>query len=179
MKKLLFILFLPLLASAEHHRGHALMHLDSAQSKLDKVTNHLNAMPICANWTADQLVSLGQIHTYLDFADERLEIARAALNDVGNLDALETARRAMQQPVPAPSVESSAVRTALYVETLTARLIPNSCPESTSSLQQIVTQASFVWGFFDFAAWHINDAIREEIYQDPIFICSGPGNHCE
>lgn len=92
-----------------------------------------------------------------------------------NVD-LDLARRAMTQPANGGGQSMTAIMAATLQH---AKRQIGYCEAGDVYLRNIHTRISTIWGILDQVAWHIDDAIREEIYQDPEFICSGPHNHCE
>lgn len=178
MKKIASILFvlvflLPVSSYAEHHRGHSVMQLDVAIQYLgytlaiaernrdnpatpEKAAFHLNKYIIYAGKYRDRILA-----------------ARELLVSGGDL---EDIRRLVSAPGMGGQLES-----ADYGLAATVSILGAATREGADSYQMsaILTRHSKAAQFLGWGHWHVIDAIREEVYKDPTFICSGPNNHCE
>jgi hypothetical protein len=173
MKKfVLVLLFLPMLAMAEHHRGHALDNIEPMYVHFTQLQKHLNIFQISCTLDADAQASVDVIFLYTDKMVSDLGNAENAIN-AGLLD---DARRVLTQPNNDGAL-SVAVRMTGIVQR--ARMLIDTCPEHNDSIARVLARMSWAWSLLDKAIWHVHDAVREEIYFDPEFICSGPNNHCE
>lgn len=172
MKKIiLLILLLPVTAIAGHHRGHALDNIETIHVHFNQLLKHLAIYEdSCTLAEADQK-SVDVIFAYTDSMIIQLDNVANAIN-AGSLD---DARRILFQPNNEGKI-SIAKRLSGLVHR--GRMLIDACPEENWRLASINARMSWAWQHLDFAIWHIHDAIREEIYSDPEFICSGSNNHC-
>jgi hypothetical protein len=104
----------------------------------------------------------------------RIIAARELLATGGDLD---TARRLINSPGPPNELESS-LWGMWGIQSIWTVLVREDLKNyqrwrGVNTLERKATQS------INWALWHINDGIREEIYFDPTFICSGPNNGCE
>ena len=176
----LLLTLLSVTAVAEHHRGHALMNLAESVRLLNKAQNNAAALKVCPQYSTFQLRSLDGVPRYLNETQKVLEAARLAILD-GRLD---DARFQLMQPVEQRFLEdgtpaSSASRWLLSAGANYKWLVDDACTGNEYNLSSIIYNVAKAWFFVDLANWHVQDAIREEIYHDPVFICAGPNNHCE
>lgn len=157
----------PLLANADHHRSHAVMHIDDSLRFLD-------AALVMAERDRNAATGLEVFHLnkYLIYAGkyrDRIVSARELLVTGGNIDDV---RRLISAPGFGGESES-----ADYGLAATTSILAAAAREG-ADIDLILTRHSKAAQSFGWAHWHVIDAIREEIYEDPVFICSGPGNHC-
>lgn len=176
MKKLfLMLLFLiPAASYASHHRGHAIGFADQVVLHLNQMDKQLAAF-VNAGCQFDDAnnVDIDVLFRYSGFIKDAIQSAKAVLeNPVGDLD---VARRILNRP---NSDLPYAVVTRLRGMNIRARNLVGSCPNADIRLRAVFQRITLAWEAADGTIWHINDAIREEIYQDPVFVCSGPNNHC-
>lgn len=162
-------------AFAEHHRGHALMHLETAKNHLD--TSILFASIIEAN-ESETDANRNFARRYVIYAQKyikRMDQAKVILEDPnGDLD---EARRKITSP--GFGTELDAVDWGMGTIEGIAMLMVNEDITNYLPLRKVFDQERRAGQSVNFVNWHIQDAIREEVYQDPVFICSGPNNHCE
>ncbi len=180
MKKLfLLLLLLPFAASAEHHRGHALGFIDTIDVNIaimESKTSQYVAAAAAAGcvFTDSEQQSIDVLFRYGKAVHDHQQIVRDILNDpLGNLD---DARRKMNQPNGDNPVSVAVLINGLMHR---HRSLAQVCPAGDFYLNQVEQRLTIAWTNVDRAIWHITDAIREEVYADPEFICSGPNNHCE
>lgn len=173
MRTIIALLFLlPVTVFASHHREHAAWRLD-----------YIGRFITDTIWQADSYASV----CALDAASERnIHVVRSYMVKMeryapewakkirDNVD-LDLARRGVSQPANGGGQSMVAIMAATLQH---AKRQIGYCEDGDLYLQNIMTRISTIWGMLDQVAWHIDDAIREEVYHDPEFICSGPGNHC-
>jgi len=174
MKKIILLaLFLPLTAIAEHHRGHSLDLLNRVDNSLALVENYLT------EYLEDAEVSAYEDYLIMHSLRYRIGLVRnknAAIKTIlespsGDLD---HARIIVQQPDYAASTGSIAKFFFGFDATWEQVSYWDDADDDIVGRQ--LAYSSFTYTRL---AWHINDAIREEVYGDPIFICAGTNNHCE
>ena len=186
MRKIFVILLLVAIpAHADHHRSHAIDFLLAAADELaivqQEISRYTNSYePGDALFYTDARVhsQLQNIDNALDSIGTQISVALAHLADPRDAS-LDLARRSLTQPTT--SGEKSAVMQA-WIVIYTNNVIRNNTEPGTSkgsNMLGVVGHGSVMWRHLDEAVWHVNDAIREEIYDDPVFICAGPNNHCE
>lgn len=197
MKRLFIILALlvcgPVLA--EHHRGHALGYLEQIAPKVEiveqwSVAFASQAVPTTHEW---QLVyeGPGEVSGIFPGNIEGIKIraqqAIAALSgefhpmcyqlglEPGPGQDLECARRFINQPNNHIGVRSllQFCTSAMYGQTIFA-LWDEGCDStgqwcSDENQSILLGHVNMIWAAAQQAAWHINDAIREETYGDPDF----------
>ena len=119
---------------------------------------------------------ISHANKYIIYANKylnRLDAARTQLLTGGDLDEI---RRLINSPGSTGELESglwgfSSVD-SIWESLVSAELTNYTRFRGVHTLSRKAHQSA------NWALWHVNDGIREEIYQDPIFICSGPNNHC-
>lgn len=169
-----FLCLFALQADASHHRKHAADRMDFASNRYVRhiITSTNRYRSVCElDEVSERNISV--VEGYSEKLLVYLPQWRKRLLDNGNLDDV---RRAMSQPAIGGGQSILAILAATIQH---AKRQIGYCPAGSQHLQNIITRAVSAWGLLDQAAWHIGDAIREEIYQDPAFICAGPNNHCE
>lgn len=171
--KVLALLALSLTAHAEHHRGHAIMHMDNSLRFLDAAMTIAQAARDNTETSALAAQNLDKYLIYAGKYHNRIAAAKDVLASGGDL---EEARRLVSAPGVEPELESADYGLAATVSIL-AVAVREGANDQQMSL--ILTRHSKAAQFFGWAHWHVIDAIREEVYADPVFICSGSGNHCE
>ena len=187
------LLLLAVTAQAGHHRGHAIEFLDSAEVALTnaewKFYKAFEKAP--RDFTPEQIETIRVIRVYTDSAKQDLSDARILISDplVNNgtfglsvngkkclnesthiSPALDCARRMITQPRPANVGRWGAYRRFFVIM---GRLIyvrdwyTDQGWTDTIRAYQVFTRN--VQQNLDFVNWHIQDAIREEVYADPNF----------
>lgn len=165
----LVLLALSFVAQAEHHRGHALDLLRRADNSLSIVENYLTKYLSEAE-AGDYLV-MHSLRYRIGLVRSKNETIKAILEDPnGDLDA---ARIMVQQPDYAASTGSIA---KFYFGFDASWELVSYWDDTDGDI--VGRQLAYSGFTYTRIAWHINDAIREEIYNDPVFTCSGDGNHC-
>lgn len=176
MKKYIFAAFTILFsfaANASHHRGHAIGFADSVIFNLNLMEKRLDNYVAICTLTPAQETSVEVLYRYSGFVKDSLTLTIGILNNQsGDLD---DARRRVNRPNQSPPNSVSNLMLGLAHR---ARMLVTACPEGNGYLAGVIQRISLAWEAVDLTIWHINDAIREEIYQDPNFVCSGPNNHC-
>jgi hypothetical protein len=178
MKLLLLLLLLPVASLAEHHRGHILDFLGSAEWNNAQAKSSLQQFgekSVC-NLDSQQAFRLDVAVLYSDLlADNLAEIERLLLQPVVDLDQV---RRMNDQPVKNETTTTSSVKRIHGIMFIIHSLM-GACQKGDVYLRQAMNFNMEAWRSADLMNWHIQDAIREEVYGDAAFICSGPDNHCE
>lgn len=169
----LVLLALSVTAQAEHHRGHALAFLDEVDVHNGQLQKHLDSYESVCKLSGEDKLSLDVLFRYSGALFDSVSRARDILVDrSGDLD---LARRELSRPnSEAPNAANVLVSGLMH----RARLLVGVCRKGDKYLPAIIQRITLAWVEIDHATWHVNDAIREEIYGDPEFICSGPNNHC-
>ena len=166
MKRLFSVLVVLLLTSpalAEHHRGHAVVHLDNGCKQLRFARANLD------NWEASlqnpdpNFFARTRLNLELTITDCE-EVAELLMNPDTDLEVI---RRRLTQPTADPSFSASmTVFLALYEIAFTTVGSEGANYDQFHRLNRRMQQG---WFDIDLAAWHVIDAIREEIYDDPEF----------
>ena len=159
----MILLLIASVVQAEHHRGHAVTHMDDSLRFLDA------ALVIAENNRDDPATpeqASYHLNKYLIYAGKyrnRIEAARELLLTGGNL---EDIRRLVSAPGFGAEKES-----ADYGIAITVSILAVAVREGGNSFQMsmILTRHSKADQFLGWAHWHVIDAVREEIYQDPEF----------
>ncbi len=171
MKKLLaLILFLPMLANAQHHRLQAIDALEIAKIRFLLVPNQIVRFETCCDpLTASQLKQAERLFHYVDIGVKNLQSAIDILNDPSG--DLNVARRFINDP-KVPGNNKGSMSGTLYALQSNMQKLMNMGPydaERTKIAVSMDAQMRIAWRFRDGGLWHINDAIREEVYNDPDF----------
>ena len=175
-KFLLVLLLLPLVVNADHHRGHTLGFIDKVEFHADQAVKWTNTYVSwaensgCSFSPADQQ-SIEVLFRYTGFIKDNMAVVRGLVEN-GELD---EARRKVTRPNSQPPNSADTLMEGLVHR---VRSLMTSCPGANVALGQVLKRFAHMWTNIDRVNWHIQDAIREEIYFDPEFICSGPNNHC-
>lgn len=157
---------------AEHHRQHATQFLNQASNALadaqtqlaiyaeefDSSTASVISPTIIRGWIRAAEIGLAN-------AGELIVDSIDILNDPeGGIAALDITRRLINAP------NEQRPYTLLfwyqYSETYLAGVARDNSRDVLGYALRNITEA---WKFTDLALWHVNDAIREEIYNDPAF----------
>ncbi|GAG41102.1 unnamed protein product, partial [marine sediment metagenome] len=158
------LLFLPMLASAEHHRGHAIAHLDGAINWLD---SSIGLAALYRDNNADTELQVKRANKYVIYATKyrnRMSDALSLLSSGGDLDEV---RRLMNAP-GIPGKRESALWGVTQIVAIINTMITEDAP-NLARLKGVLRLQTKSAGLAGYALWHVNDAIREEIYQDPEF----------
>ena len=233
MKFLIFLfLIFTATAQAEHHRGHAVMHLDNAILRMSqsidfaKSYRDLDAAGLLpADQRAEYKSILGlydkkipcpyiglvrpdghciaafvgekrKLYPRADFPEwnvaydhmfhankydiygskylDRIKKARAGL---ANGEDLDVTRRLLNAPGMNGQLDSG-VWGIIQTQSSAQALVRDDSP-NLRKVAKILSLNRVAAGTVTWAIWHNTDAIREEIYLDRAFICSGPNNHCQ
>ncbi len=159
---LLVVLPLASPALAEHHRGHAIIHLDNSCAQL-------KATRLALTRFEDSLENprtgfFSRVRLNLELAIEDCEEVAFLLQDGEDLDVI---RRRLTQPTGAnPKSTVRALFFALYEVAFT---VVGSDGADYDQFHRAIRRLSHGWSHADLAIWHVTDAIREEIYDDPDF----------
>ena len=176
MKKLFFLLCLfPMLASAEHHRGHAIGHAEAVKIHLNAVASMLAQFKACCSpLTEDQQAKADHLDHYIVAQNRRFDSVLTQLEDtLTPASQLEAIRRQLNDPNMPANNSASASATWYAMQSSAHRLIqaaPNGYGTDRMLYLYILEQhLTNGWKRSDATLWHINDAIREEIYLNPEF----------
>lgn len=175
MRYIIGLVFLALsfAAQAGHHRGHAVGFLDQVDLHNGQFQKWVTLYANSCRFSAEDQTSIDVLFRYSGFLTDGVAAERAILQDPnGDLD--DVRRRINQPNHERPNSSVTIVSGLLH----RARMLIPSCPAGNAYLRNAIFRITLMWINIDRAAWHVNDAIREEVYKDPEFICSGPGNHC-
>lgn len=176
MKKIvLLLIFVMPAAFAEHHRGHALDRLSLAASELETARDAFERYAEATVFTPIEQKNADSVLRYIKVALFTINDAELVLSCMcGDLD---EARRLTNQPSGEGAL--SALRRVFFIPFLANETISPLHPQALDDYRDFTQSTVRAWNFLDEAAWHVNDAIREEIYKDEAFICAGPNNHCQ
>lgn len=155
------LLILSMPAYGSHHREHATSFIDPMFVHFAQLKKNLSKYEGECGASKDTDV----IFSYTERMEFDLINARALVVS-GNLD---VARRILTQPNISGQQSIAKRMVGLLQRAKNLRCGDNS---------PILARIALAWQSLDEAIWHVNDAIREEVYSDPEFICSGPNNHC-
>ena len=146
---LTLLLLLPMLASADHHRAHAINHLNDANRMLRSTLVH-----------ADTLGS-SKLRIYTQKYINQVDAAIAALHDPDS--DLDNIRRFVNHPNTGESVANG----MSSIRAIAITLVVDG--NNLLAVRLLLSRQNKAWFSVDRAIWHIQDAIREEIYLDPEF----------
>lgn len=176
MKKIILLaLLMPIAASAGHHRGHAAGFLDGM------VNGFHFEIAIWQMGQVDQLCELDatqqrNLDVVIGYSQKMIDWLPGFRDNILTGD-LDIARRQWSQPDSSggQSVQHLLASTMHHLRQLTYQC------EGTADIHVsgAIARITWAWSLAEYVNWHIIDAIREEVYEDPDFICSGEGNHCE
>lgn len=185
MRKIVIVLLtlIPLQVFAEHHRGHAIIRLEDAvehlQISLDAADTIQTSLCAFDTWPdARQTKWTGTVKNYIQISIDKSENARALLQ-VPVVD-LDFVRRELTHPnndTPQSVIRRLKV-VLINLGTIQQGMFTED-PDCVTYFRTVRMKVIKAWELIDQAVWHVHDAVREEIYGDPEFICSGPNNHCE
>lgn len=182
MNKIIFlILLLPSLVSAEHHRTHAANHLIKTAGYLESAAIKLQQYSDAIDYSS--VSEADSVAKYIRQAKARINELRVTnsralekLQDPSTVpENLETIRLLLNSPNSKAGMGYQFESTANKLRSVSLHFRVEPFDKS-SAVIYLLLHAWREWGA---AVWHVTDAIREEVYLDPVFICSGPGNHCE
>ena len=169
MRALLLLLLLPALAGAGHHRGHAIGFLVDASDEIAAAQVQL-ALFSAQLEVADSSRDEATLRSFIQQAEVKLALASEQLVDsLDNLsepdtDRLKITRRILNAPNDTtPTSMSGNLQAAMQYMAGTAGAEP------AANRGYAMRALSLAWKLTDRAAWHVDDAIREEIYLDPEF----------
>lgn len=154
-----------------HHRQHAIEFLDKANTNLKDAQIFFSVfsseVQLSALSVEEQAKKRGEISTaQVEMIEASAAIAHVlAIMKDPNTSVLDEVRGIINSPredLTNKSVLFRLGRTFFYVS-----LFIESQP--VAKIPHVVRNLADAWENVDFALWHINDAIREEVYQDPNF----------
>ncbi len=149
-------------ASAEHHRDHAIVHLDNACEQLGFVEISLNRWEVSVDGANPGFFT--RMRYALRNALRDCEEVADMLEDGEDLDII---RRRLSQPTE--SSPTSTVGTLFFALYGIAWTVVDTEDADYDSFHRLLRRLEHGWRNVDLAIWHVNDAIREEIYDDPDF----------
>ncbi len=156
-----FIWASPVLAG--HHRGHAVDHLDHGCKQLRFARTNLNS------WEASLLNPdanfFARTRNNLELTIKECEEVAELLMDTN--EDLDVIRRRLNQPTVNPSFSAS--RTIFFALYEIAFTIVGTQGADYDQFHRLNRRMQQGWADIDLAIWHVVDAIREEIYNDPDF----------
>lgn len=177
MKKLLLVLLLVApLAQAEHHRGHAIKQLEGFILFAGQIDDRARGYARNCHLNNADAASVDVILNYSSAALNRGTLALNMLYDP--LADLDEILLLLNQPAD-NTTPMSATKRISGVLIRSRMLLPNACQDGLKFIARMQQSIEFSWRFLDRAIWHVNDAIREEVYRDHLLVCAGPNNHCE
>ncbi len=149
-------------ATAGHHRGHAVVHLDNSCAQLKAARLPLDRFE---DSLADPRTGFfSRTRLNLELAIEDCEEVAFLLQDGEDLDII---RRRLTQPTGAnPKSTVRALFFALYEVAFT---VVGTDGADLDSFHRAIRRLVHGWSHADLATWHVIDAIREETYDDPAF----------
>ena len=148
-----------------HHRDHALAHIATASNHLE------NAQNLLATYVASA-GSSGDPHGFHQTFQRNLAGAWDDLVDVAILlgdpaKSLDLARRKLTRPAIAGS--PATINHMKYMVNFLSQITESATDGDRMALMDCMRNVSQSWEFVNMATWHINDGIREEIYNDSAF----------
>ena len=171
---LIAVLLFSVHANANHHRGHAVALLDQAEGFLLEAQANMEGFgegydlapwyeDAINGWKANIVIALDRVRSIRD--------------DLPEGDLIEI-RRDLNQPKYYSS-DVSLIRIASGLSTPLGDLVPAILKKDPlRQLRLAIKNVAQARLHISLATWHVQDAINEEVYLDPAFICSGPGRHC-
>lgn len=168
MRVSLFFVFLLLSfsASAEHHRDHVSMHLADGHRFLSASINSAYSMKKYEALSDKELKTVNKFILYAEKYLRRLESAQVlAATPASDLDELRAKLNAPGNPAGVFDSVAWGINTVTSIWIL---LIDYESPNLTR-VRLTIGYLRKANAFVDMASWHVQDAIREEIYGDPAF----------
>ena len=149
-------------ASASHHRGHAVVHLENALAQL--VSTRLSL----ERWE-DSLANpdpgfFARTRYNFEAAITDCEEVIVLLQDGVDLDIIR--RRLTKPTISSPEATVNSLFFSLYEIAFTP---VGSDGSDYDQIHRVLRRLTHGWRNVDMAIWHVIDAIREEVYDDPDF----------
>ena len=161
-------------ANATHHRGHAVERLNGVVSNLTvsvKFAENLYNNPAMSD--SDRF----HINKYILYTNKYINLTNKAIDQLNDPRIpLDEIRNLLNAPGVPGNMEAVDWGTKVASDII-INLIYDGFPDPFR-VKKIISLSNKAAGFAAWANWHIQDGIREEVYLDQVFICSGPGNHC-
>lgn len=149
-------------AAAFHHRGHAVVHLENAIVQL--VSARLN-LGRWENSLANPDPSFFSSTRFnLEAAIMDCEEAIALLQDGADLDIIR--RRLTKPTISSPEATVNSLFFTLYEVAFT---VVGTDGANYDQFHRVIRRLTHGWRNVDMAIWHVQDATREEVYNDPAF----------
>lgn len=156
-----------------HHRGHAAQALSKAAIQLESGHQHYITWTESVTIPASRGIHHRQIIGFFIQTAADLTEATALLQDEtpGKLD---EARRLLSEPNRSvrPMGTTRKLRQLLYYLGFVIPLVELGDSSNNESLKRVLVNVATLWLELDYALWHIQDATREEVYNDPAFSAS-------
>lgn len=156
---------------AHHHRGHALYFMERFHAQIDLTRNYLTSFearnehimtPEQKNAVRDALSRINQSQAQARNVEQNLRDC--------DTDLVQLRRKvnspSMSGPLSTPHSVLKQLKNANYAMGKIEDLAEKAAHERT---------AAAAWELMDNVLWHINDAIKEEIYEDDAFFGHEPG----
>lgn len=171
----LLLLAVSLNAGAEHHRGHVVASLEKVSAGIVAVSTKVaafNAQTSISHLSQaqqDQVTgSIAIVISRCDTIQSDIVDMLVLLNDASlPVDALNDVRDIINSPNTSSASTLREFNTIML--NLQVLIVNYDELEPVTLLGGAMYYLNHAWKDTDFAAWHVNDAIREEIYNDPDF----------
>ena len=153
-----------------HHRDHALGHINSASNHLEftqvKYARFLSSTTITNPPDVSHQEFLQRVVAVFD---DLVEVSIMLGDPSSNLD---KARRKLTRANIAGS--QATINHLKYATNWLATVAEVEVGGNRAELGGAMRDLSQCWEFVDMAIWHVNDGIREEVYNDPAFSEASP-----
>jgi len=156
---IVWILFIPMIASAGHHRLQAINNIANAKVQTNIAMNEMVGYASGCEFNSTQQTSIDVFFRYLSRSIDSMDKSITMLG-LTNSD-LDKVRRKLNEPGTdagpgkiSISVQFSGVLTRI-------RRLIGACPAQDNQLRKILQRLSNAWAQIDRAIWHVNDARTE------------------
>jgi len=157
------LLLLSVTAQAGHHRDHISERIDRVNISLDAIEQYLALYVATERLTPEETHLVENIGLFTDYMQAQGEYAQFLLAlPFVPVDTIRPFFSQKKPEVDPPSLSYWLAVTLFYLSLLN-ETTPNT--NVTSSIHQVM----YAWMALDEVNWHIQDAIREEVYLDPDF----------
>lgn len=181
----------PRKANAGHHRGHAIGYLEIAlghESDDNKNVNHFfNHFIKNIDFTDENLEhslkTVGYLEQSLTEMPKKMNEAIFLLQS-GTADDLFIVRRLINRarrggPYQHRALLYHAFKQIFWLDQLAGFIVIDPPPGNLWAFSYTLNLMTKVWENLDLALWHVNDAIKEDFYEDPAFGFGDPDLHFE
>lgn len=165
--KVLLLLLLALPVQAAHHRSHALGFLLESM-EFHAESQHRFAIYLSrqqCTGTPAQCAKVIEFTAIIGLNLDLIDAKQAELHTALEAGDLETLRALVNQPQQA----GQSILQHMFRINYPAAVLLFSGATPITPLQRLLISNTVAWRNMDRVIWHINDAIREEIYVDPAF----------